>query len=70
MTLAVRKVLGRDVALAQNYQGYDQVGTTTPELLDDYVEVRRLERSPGYEARQRVIEERMIYMGGGGASGG
>jgi hypothetical protein len=35
MTHAVGVVLGRDVALAQNYLGYDQVSIRTPELLDD-----------------------------------
>ena len=65
MTDAVREVLGRDVALAQNYLGYDQVKTSTPALLDDYVDIRRLERSPGYEARKRVFEERMSYLGEG-----
>jgi hypothetical protein len=70
MTHAVREVLGRDVALAQNYLGYDQVSIRTPELLDDYVEARRLEQSAGYQARMRVFVAWMIYVGGGGESEG
>lgn len=63
MMVAAQKFLGRDVALSHNYVGLDTVKRDNPELVDDYIEARRLERSAGYEGRRRVFRERMIYLG-------
>jgi hypothetical protein len=64
MRFAARKVLGREVALSQNYVGLDDVKLETPDLVEDYLEMRRLHRSPGYQARGRVFRERLTYLGG------
>ncbi len=36
----------------------------TLHLVEDYLEMRRLDRSPGYLARRRVFQERLAYLGG------
>jgi hypothetical protein len=52
------------VTLSQNYVGLDDVKLETPDLVEDYLEMRRLHRSPGYQARGRVFRERLTYLGG------
>jgi len=57
MTKAARAVLGQAIPLSHNYVGLDEL--EGDEHQDDYVQLRHLDRTPGYLERKRWFEERM-----------
>ena len=69
MQAAAINHIGTQVALSQNFQGLDEVETSAPDLVEDYLEFRHLPRCHAYEVRERIFRERVAYLdslGGGG----
>jgi hypothetical protein len=69
MDHATRSILGKEVATQDNYIGLGEYQRGNPARVDDYIEVRHRDSTPGYLARRRVFEERMIYLGDRSSTG-
>ncbi len=63
MTATARHSVGRSIVLSNNYLGLDEVERQSPDLVEDYVQMRQRERCPEYLVRQRLFNERVSYLG-------
>lgn len=66
MDAVARSMIGCPISLSNNYFGLDEVERQSPDLVEDYMLMRRRDRCPEYLIRKRLFSERVSYLGLGG----